>query len=95
MKKYESIPFLTDDGQEVEFCVMEQTMVNGVNYLLVSESQEEESEEDEITVYIMKESGQGETDGMGAYEMVEEEEELLSISKIFEQLMEDMDIEVE
>ena len=37
MKKYESIPFLTDDGLEIEFCVIEQTRINGVNYLLVSD----------------------------------------------------------
>ena len=79
MKKYESIPFLTDDGLEIEFCVIEQTRINGVNYLLV---------------YIMKESAE-EEDGMKTYEMVEDEAELSAVFKIFEQLIEDMDLEAE
>lgn len=95
MKKLESIPFLTDDNVEVQLCVMEQTMINGVNYLLVSDSQEDMADDDEdVVVYIMKEVIGGE-DSMTAYEFVEDEAELLSVSKVFEQLMEDMDIEVE
>lgn len=93
MKKYESIPFLTDDGLEIEFCVIEQTRINGVNYLLVSDDMKE-SEEDETLVYIMKESAE-EKDGMKTYEMVEDEAELASVFKIFEQLIEDMDLEAE
>lgn len=95
MKKYESIPFLTDDGLEIEFCVIEQTRINGVNYLLVSDDLNESSEEDEETlVYIMKESAE-EDEGMKTYEMVEDEAELASVFKIFEQLIEDMDLEAE
>lgn len=95
MKKYESIPFLTDDGLEIEFCVIEQTRINGVNYLLVSDDLNESSEEDEETlVYIMKESAE-ENEGMKTYEMVEDEAELASVFKIFEQLIEDMDLEAE
>lgn len=93
MKKYESIPFLTDDGLEIEFCVIEQTRINGVNYLLVSDDMKE-SEEDETLVYIMKENAE-EKDGMKTYEMVEDEAELASVFKIFEQLIEDMDLEAE
>lgn len=95
MKKYESIPFLTDDGLEIEFCVIEQTRINGVNYLLVSDDLNESEEEDEETlVYIMKESAE-EENGMKTYEMVEDEAELASVFKIFEQLIEDMDLEAE
>lgn len=95
MKKYESIPFLTDDGLEIEFCIIEQTKINGVNYLLVSDNLEESAEKDEETlVYIMKESAE-EQDGMKTYEMVEDEAELTSVFKIFEQLIEDMDLEAE
>lgn len=93
MKKYESIPFLTDDGSEVKFCILEQTRINGVNYLLVAEAGEED--QDETEVYIMKESAQEEDGDMNAYEMVEDEIELSSVSKIFEQLIDDMDLEVE
>lgn len=95
MKKYESIPFLTDDGLEIEFCVIEQTRINGVNYLLVSDDLDESAgdDEEETLVYIMKESA--EEDGMKTYEMVENEAELSAVFKIFEQLIEDMDLEAE
>lgn len=94
MKKYESIPFLTDDGLEIEFYVIEQTRINGVDYLLVSDDLNESEEEDETLVYIMKESAE-EEDGMKTYEMVEDEAELTSVFKIFEQLIEDMDLKAE
>ncbi|MDO5146442.1 MAG: DUF1292 domain-containing protein [Eubacteriales bacterium] len=94
MKKYESIPFLTDDGMEIEFCIIEQTKINGVDYLLVSEAFEEADDEEETTVYIMKENAEDE-DGMKTYEMVEDEAELTSVFKVFEELMKDMDFETE
>lgn len=93
MKKAESISFLTDDNTEVKFFVLEQTTINGRNYLLVSEDAEPAEDEDTI-VYVMRETDKAE-DGMVSYEFVEEEKELESVSIVFEQLMEDMDIEVE
>ena len=39
-----------DTGEEVEFFVLEQTRVNGVNYLLVTENDDEE----ETDAYILK-----------------------------------------
>jgi hypothetical protein len=93
MKKAESISFLTDDNTEVKFFVLEQTTINGRNYLLVSEEVEPAEDEDTI-VYVMREADKSEDD-MVSYEFVEEEKELESVSIVFEQLMEDMDIEVE
>lgn len=93
MKKAESISFLTDDNTEVKFFVLEQTTINGRNYLLVSEELEP-AEDDDTIVYVMREADRTE-DGMVSYEFVEEEKELESVSIVFEQLMEDMDIEVE
>lgn len=93
MKKAESISFLTDDNTEVKFFVLEQTTINGRNYLLVSE-EAEPAEDEETVVYVMREADNSEDD-MVSYEFVEEEKELESVSIVFEQLMEDMDIEVE
>ena len=95
MSKLESIPFITDDNKEIRFCVLEQTMINGVNYLLVSDSQDDMADDaEDMVVYIMKETAD-EEGGIAAYEFGEDDEELLSVSKIFEQLMEDLDFEVE
>lgn len=94
MKKYESIPFLTDDGMEIDFCVIEQTRINGVNYLLVADDADQSEDGEETLVYILKESA-GEENGMKTYEMVEDESEAESVFKIFEQLIGDMDLEAE
>lgn len=91
MDKIESVTFITDNGERVEFFVLEQTMINGTNYILVTDDIEDE----EAYVYIMKENTGDVKDGLNAYEIVEDEDELLSVSKIFEQLMDDIDIQVE
>ena len=45
----EKITFVTDDGGKEEFYVEEQTRINGVNYILVSDSKD-----DEANAYILK-----------------------------------------
>lgn len=88
MKDKESrILFLDDQGQEIEFTVLEQTTLAGTNYLLVADSVEEDG-----TVLIMKEISLD--DDYVSYEIVEDEEELEIISKIFNELIEDFDLTV-
>ena len=88
MKDKESrILFLDDQGREIEFMVLEQTTLAGTNYLLVADSVEEDG-----TVLIMKETSLEED--YVSYEIVEDEEELEIISKIFNELIEDFDLTV-
>ena len=95
MNNYQSIPFKDEDGKEKEFYVLEQTTLNGFHYLLVEDGSADPEEED-VVVYIMKgAAGSEDEEEMAAYEMVEDEEELISVSKVLEQLMEDTDFEVE
>lgn len=84
----DKITFVTDMGEEVEFYVEEQTRVNGVNYILVSDSMEEEA-----NAYILKDLS-ADTDLEADYVMVEDEVELEAISKVFSQMMDDVDIEM-
>ena len=84
----ERIKFVTDTGETVEFYVEEQTRVNGVDYILVSDSMEEEANAD-----ILKDLSE-DTDLEADYVMVEDEVELEAISKVFSQMMEDVDIEM-
>ena len=93
-KELVSVPFTTDDGDTVRFYVLEQTMIGGIRYLLV-----EEADDPEETVYIMKEEAGTGTAGQDkdgdeniSCIFVEDEEELVSVMKIFEQLMDDTDI---
>ena len=81
----EQIAFQTDEG-EVLFFVLEETRVNGVNYLLVSEDAEDDTE-----CYIMKDTSD-ETEAEAVYEFVENEEELRALGKIFAELLDDTEI---
>ena len=83
----EKINFVTDDNEEEEFYIIEETRVNGYNYILVTDSQDEEAE-----AYILKDVSDS-ADPEAAYEFVEDDEELEGVSKIFAELLEDIDIE--
>lgn len=86
----EKIKFTDNDTkEEIEFTVIEETRVNNINYLLVTE--ENESEEEEVA-YILKDLSTSE-DKEANYIIVENDEEIDYISKIFSELLEDIDIE--
>ena len=80
---------LVDDDQTIEFYVVEETRLNGVNYLLVTDAKDDEEEGD---CYILKDMSKPEdTDAL--YEFVEDDDELDGLMKIFMELLEDVDIE--
>ena len=83
------VTFTTEDNEQVEFFVLEQTKLNGITYLLVTDS---DGEEEERTAYILKDLSQ-DTDESALYDIVDDENELESIAKIFEELLDDVDIE--
>ena len=85
----EKLTFVTEDQESVDFYIIEETRVNGINYLLVTESEDEEDEEAEA--YILKDTSKAE-DTEAVYEFVESEEELDAVSRIFAELLEDMDL---
>lgn len=85
--KQASIMFDTDDGQ-VEFFVLEQTMLGGINYILVTE------DSDEGTFLILKENSDLSDGELASYEIVEDDNELEAVIKVFDQLLEDFDLEV-
>lgn len=81
----EKIKFVFDDTKdEVEFFVLEQTKVNGNSYILVTDS-----EEDEAECLILKDTSAAE-DVESLYEVVEDENELMGVLKVFEELLEDL-----
>ena len=86
----EKLTIVTEDQESVDFYIIEETRVNGINYLLVTESEDEEDEEAEA--YILKDTSKAE-DTEAVYEFVESEEELDAVSRIFAELLEDMDLE--
>ena len=78
-RTWKSFTFVTEDQESVDFYIIEETRVNGINYLLVTESEDEEDEEAEA--YILKDTSKAE-DTEAVYEFVESEEELDAVSRI-------------
>ena len=84
----EKIRFTSDERQEeTEFFVLEQTKLNGVSYILVTDS-----EEDDAECLILKDTS-AEEEKESIHEIVEDEKELSAILKVFEELLEDIEIE--
>ncbi len=80
----EKITFIADDGEAVDFFVLEQTTVGGVNYILVTDSEEGDGE-----ALILKDLSAPESEEAD-YGIVSDDEELKSISGVFENLLEDI-----
>lgn len=84
----EKIRFRSEDGTVAEFYIEEQTRIGGTAYLLVSDSLE-----DEASAYILRDISE-DASLEACYEMVEDENELQAVFKVFEQMMEDVDLEM-
>ena len=85
-KENKVVYFTTREGEEVPFFVVEETKIAGENYLLVTDSGE-----DEADAYIFREVSENENDSF--YEMVEDEEKINALSKVFAELLDDVDFE--
>lgn len=80
----EKIPFSPDGGEPIEFYVLEQTTVAGVDYFLVTETEEGDSD-----ALILKDLSKKE-DSEAIFEVVSDDAELDSIAKIFESILDDV-----
>jgi len=77
-----------EDGEEAVFSVMEQTQINGNTYLLATQ----DSEEEELEAWIFKQVNTDENEVY--YETIDDEIELEAVIGVFEELLEDCDIEL-
>ncbi len=80
----EKITFM-DGDEAIDFYVLDQTRVGGVNYLLVSDSMDEEAD-----ALILKDTASDE-ETESVYEVVEDDTELNAIAKIFEETIGDIE----
>lgn len=80
---------MTDTEEEVEFYVVEQTQINNINYILVTDSQDEEAE-----ALILKETFSETGSEDAVYEIVDDDTELSAISQVFAEILEDVDFEM-
>lgn len=88
MSDFEKIIFDTEDGEE-EFYIIDDTRINGVDYILVSDAENPDAEE--IEVMILKDvSEDGEEEA--TYEVVTDENELKAVAPLFEESVGDIDL---
>lgn len=80
----EKIIFQAMGEEPVEFYVLEQTTVAGVNYILVTDEEEGDGE-----ALIMKDIS-GKDDEEAVYDIVSDDKELNAIAEIFKNLLEDV-----
>ena len=85
----QSINFITDEWEHLPFYIIEQTTLAGKDFLLVTDS---DTDEDEAEVYIMQEIS--DQDDQTVYEFVEDETQLEALSKVFAELLDDVDIQM-
>lgn len=82
----EAIQFEAADGSITEFYVEEQVRLNGIDYLLVADAPEGEAE-----ALILKDVSPSDAKE-AEYVVLEDEEELLAVMKVFEEMLEDTEI---
>ena len=85
----EKLEFIDENGEKIEFFIVDETRINGINYLLVSES---DSEDGEAEAYILKDVSEAVSEE-AVYEFVEDDSELEAVGKVFSELMDD-DVEL-
>ncbi|MCR4729079.1 MAG: DUF1292 domain-containing protein [Lachnospiraceae bacterium] len=82
----EKISFAGNNGDSIDFYVVEKTTLGGVDYMLVTESEEGDSD-----AYVLKDvSASGDSEGV--YEIVDDETELKAVGQVFQSLLDDIDI---
>ncbi len=87
MVKMEKIILNTDGDSPLEYYVLEQTRIGGVDYLLLSDVADGDGE-----ALILKDiSGDGEEEGM--FVTITDENELSAVAEVFENMLEDVTIE--
>lgn len=85
----EKITFTLEDGENVDFYVLEQTRLGGIDYILVADG-----EDDDAEALILKDVSAPE-DTEALYEIVDDDNELDAVATIFSDMLEDVELEKE
>lgn len=80
----EKITFMPDGEEAVDFYVLEQTTIGGVNYILVTDAEEDEEGE----AYILKDMSENDAEER-VYAMVEDDDEFDAVAGVFENILGD------
>ena len=82
--KLEKITFCPNGDEPVEFFVLEQTRISGVNYILVTDFEEGDGE-----ALILKDMSKDD-EPESIYAIVDDDNELNAVAGVFEDLLEDV-----
>lgn len=82
----EKIVFTPEGEEPVQFCVLEQTRLGGIDYILVTDSEEGDGE----ALILRDLSEASEEDAV--YEIVTDDEELNAVAAVFENMLEDIEL---
>ena len=82
----EKITFAPEGEETIDFYILETTRLGGVDYILVTDEPEGDGE-----AMIMKDRSDPD-DADALYEFVEDEDELRAVAKVFENILEDVDL---
>ncbi len=85
MAKLDKITFHTDGEEPVDFFVLEQTRIGGVNYILVTDREEGDSEA--LILKDMSKDGEEES----VFSIVSDDEELSAVADVFQNMMDDIE----
>ena len=85
----EKITFYPDgeNREAVDFYVLEETMIGGVTYILVTDTEDEDG--DALILEDLSQDGEEEA----LYAIVEEDGELAAVADVFRSMMGDIDLE--
>ncbi|MCI6715497.1 MAG: DUF1292 domain-containing protein [Lachnospiraceae bacterium] len=82
----EKIVFTPAGEEAVEFYVLEQTRLGGIDYILVTDSEEDDGE----ALILRDMSAPKEEEAV--YEIVTDDEELNAVAAVFENMLEDIEL---
>ena len=82
----EKIVFTPAGEEAVEFYVLEQTRLGGIDYILVTDSEEDDGE-----ALILRDMSAPE-EKEAVYEIVTDDEELNAVAAVFENMLEDIEL---
>lgn len=84
MSKLEKITFFPEGEDPVEFYVLEQTRISGVNYILVTDFEDGDGEA--LILKDMSKDGEEES----VYAIVSDDAELNAVAGVFENMLDDV-----
>ncbi len=82
----EKIVFTPEGGETVQFYILEQTRVAGIDYILVTDSEDGDGE-----ALILRDVSSPEEEE-AVYETVTDDEELNAVAAVFENMLDDIDL---